>query len=60
MASLINRKYGADIKGVISVEDGKVTISVEDVGDVDFADFIADFIGKEDVKITVAYGEQIA
>lgn len=60
MASLINKKYAADIKGLISVEDGKVVISVEDVGDIDFADFVTDFVGKEDVKVTITYGEQLA
>lgn len=55
----INKKYSADIKGVISVEDGRVIISVEDTGDIDFSVFVEDFIGKDNVKIAVSYGEQL-
>lgn len=58
--SLMNRKYSADIKGVLSIEDGKIIVSVEDVGDVDLADFVKDFVDKEDVKIAISYGEQLA
>lgn len=58
--SLMNRKYSADIKGVLSIEDGKIIVSVEDIGDVDLADFVKDFVDKEDVKITISYGEQLA
>lgn len=57
--SLMNKKISADIKGLISVEDNIITISVEDVGDIDFATFIADFVGKDDVKITLSYGEDL-
>ncbi len=57
--SSVNKKYTSNIKGVISVDDGKITVSVSDVGDVDLADFIKDFTDKEDVKITVSYSEQI-
>lgn len=58
--SLMNRKYSADIKGILSIEDGKIIVSVEDIGDVDLADFVKDFVDKEDVKITISYGEQLA
>lgn len=60
MASLINKKFSADVRGVISVEGDKVIISVEDFGDIEFADFVADFLGKEDVKITISYGESVS
>ena len=58
MASKINRKYSCDIKGIISVDDCIITVEVEDVdAPVVLADFIKDFVGKPDVKISVAYGE---
>ena len=58
MASKINRKYSCDIKGIVSTDDGIITIEVEDVNmPVVLADFIKDFVGKPDVKISVAYGE---
>ena len=58
MASKINKKYSCDIKGIISVDDGIITVEVEDIDTpVVLADFIKDFVGKPDVKISVAYGE---
>ena len=58
MASKINRKYSCDIKGIVSADDGIITVEVEDVDTpVILADFIKDFVGKADVKITVSYGE---
>lgn len=60
MASKINRKYSCDIKGIISTDDGIITVEVEDVAEpVILADFIKDFVGKSDVKISVAYGEEL-
>ena len=60
MASKINKKYACDIKGIISVDDGIITVEVEDVDTpVVLADFIKDFVGKPDVKISVAYGEEL-
>lgn len=60
MASKINRKYSCDIKGIISTDDGIITVEVEDVAEpVILADFIKDFVGKPDVKISVAYGEEL-
>ena len=60
MASKINRKYSCDIRGIISTDDGIITVEVEDVEKpIVLADFIKDFIGKEDVKITVSYGEEL-
>ena len=60
MASKINRKYACDIKGIISTHDGIITVEVEDVAEpVVLADFIKDFVGKSDVKISVAYGEEL-
>lgn len=58
MSSKINRKYSCDIKGIVNVDDGIITVEVEDVEEpVVLADFINDFIGKPDVKIAFSYGE---
>ena len=60
MASKINRKYSCDIKGIIDTEDGIITVEVEDVAEpVVLSDFIKDFVGKPDVKISVSYGEEL-
>lgn len=60
MASKINRKYSADIKGIINADDGIITVEVEDVDEpIALADFIKDFIGKPDVKVTISYGEEL-
>lgn len=56
--SKINRKYSCDIKGIVSADDGIITVEVEDVEKpIVLADFIKDFVGKPDVKIAVSYGE---
>lgn len=58
--SKINRKYSCDIKGIVSADDGIITVEVEDVSEpIVFADLIKDFIGKPDVKISVSYGEEL-
>ena len=58
--SKINRKYACDVKGLISADDGIIAIEVEDVDEpVVLADFIKDFVGKPDVKISVSYGEEL-
>ena len=60
MASKINRKYSCDVKGIINVEDGIITVEVEDVDEpIVLADFINDFVGKPNVKISVGYGEEL-
>ena len=60
MASKINRKYSCDIRGIISTDDGIITVEVEDVDTpVVLADFIKDLVGKPDVQISVAYGQEL-
>ena len=60
MASKINKKYSCDIRGIISADDGIITVEVEDVAEpIVFADLIKDSIGKPDVKISVSYGEEL-
>lgn len=59
-ASKVNRKYSCDVKGLISTDDGIITIEVEDMEEpVVLADFIKDFVGKPNVKISVSYGEEL-
>lgn len=59
MASKINKKYSADIKGVLDIEDDKLDIEVEDIENpINLAKFFADFKNKE-VKISITYGEEI-
>lgn len=59
MASKINKKYSADIKGILDIENDKLEIEVEDIENpINLAKFFADFKGKE-VKISITYGEEI-
>lgn len=59
MASKMNKKFSADVRGVLSIEDGQMSVEVEDVdGTVVLSDFFKDFADKE-VKITIAYGEEL-
>lgn len=59
LASKINRKYSADVKGILNIDDGIVTIQVEDVDEpIVLADFIKDFANKE-VKIVTSYGDEL-
>lgn len=57
--SKIIKKFGADITGVLNIDDGIITIQVEDVAEtVIFADFIKEFAEKE-IKISVTYGQEM-
>lgn len=59
MASKINKKYSADVKGILNIDDGIITVQVEDVDEpVILADFIKEFKEKE-IKIAVTYGEEL-
>ena len=60
MASKINKKYSADIKGLISIDGDKISITIEDYDEeINLAEFILDFADKPNVKIGIAYGEEI-
>lgn len=60
MASKINKKYSANIKGIISITDGKIFVEVEDMeSPIDLSEFASDFADKEDVKISFSYDEEI-
>lgn len=52
----IKYNYKLNIKGVMSITDGKIIIAVEDLGDVDFAELCEDFSDKM-VKVSVTYDE---
>lgn len=52
----IKYNYKLNIKGLMTVEDGKIILSVEDAGDFDLAYLCEDFSGKI-VKIGVTYDE---
>jgi len=57
--SKLIKKFGADITGVLNIDDGIITIQVEDVDKpVVLADFIKEFTEKE-IKISVSYGEEL-
>ena len=57
MAHKVSRKYALDIKGIIDVENNRVTISVEDRGEFDLANMLQDFSGRE-CSISVKYDEE--
>jgi hypothetical protein len=52
----IKYNYKLNIKGIMSIDDGVITISVDEGGDYDLAGLCQDFNEKL-VKITVAYDE---
>ena len=57
--SKINKKYSVDAKGVLCIEDGIITLLVEDVEEpVVLSELIEDFKGKE-IKIAVNYGVEL-
>lgn len=55
----IKYNYKLNIKGLMTVDDNDIIISVEDSGDYSLADLCQDFDGKV-VKISVAYDEDYA
>ena len=57
MAADIKYNYKLNIKGLMTIEDNDITISVEDGGDFSLAYLCKDFKDKV-VKITVAYDEE--
>ena len=53
----IKRKDNLSVKGVIDIDDDRITIDVEDVGTMMLAKLIEDFNGKE-VKMTITYDRE--
>ena len=52
----IKRKYNVSAKGLFTIDDERLYISVEDLGDVALHTLLRDFDGKE-VKLQVNYDE---
>ena len=56
MAQKVQRKYALNIQGVVEIDDGRITICVEDKGEYDLAALMDAFDGNE-CKISVSYDE---
>ena len=55
--SNVKKKYNVNIKGVFNINsDGKIIMSIEDVGDTPLAEILEDFDGRE-ISIAVTYNE---
>lgn len=53
------KKFGAAIDGILSLDDGQITLEVDGVDEpISLADFIKEFDGKS-VKISVGYANEI-
>ena len=52
----IKYNFKLNIKGLMTIENSKITVSVEDTGDYDLAYLCKDFNNKL-VKVSVAYDE---
>lgn len=60
MASKISKNYSLKAKGILNVdaETKVITLSVEDVGEVDFATLVSDMDGM-DVNITIGHTTEV-
>lgn len=59
MASKMNKKYSAEITGILDIREDGIFVEVEDIeGAINLADFIADFNSK-DIKIAVGYKQEV-
>jgi hypothetical protein len=55
--SNVKKKYNVNIKGVLNItSDGRIVMSIEDIGDMPLDEILEDFDGRE-VKISVVYDE---
>ena len=57
MAQKIQKKYSLNIQGIVEINDGRITIYVEDKGEYDLATLMHAFDGNE-CKISVSYDEE--
>ena len=57
MAQKIQKKYALNIQGVIEINDGRITVYVEDKGEYDLSTLMSAFDGNE-CKISVSYDEE--
>jgi hypothetical protein len=55
---MIYNKHETYISGIVSVEGDKIIISVADVGDINLADYISDYVG-EDTKIVLTCSKNL-
>lgn len=53
----VNKKYSVSASGVLSIENGILTISVEDIGDFRLDALLRDFDGCP-IKFTAVYDEE--
>ena len=57
MAHKVQKKYSLNIQGVVEINDGRITILVEDRGEYDLSALMSAFDGNE-CKISVSYDEE--
>ena len=57
MAQKVQKKYSLSIQGVVAIDDGRITVCVEDKGEYDLAALMDAFDGNE-CKISVSYDEE--
>lgn len=57
MAQKVQRKYSLKVQGIVSIEDGRIIISVEDHGEFDLAELMSAFDGNE-CSISASYDEE--
>lgn len=58
--SNVKKKYNVNIKGILNINsDGRIIMSIEDMGDMPLDEILEDFDGRE-VKISVVYDEDYA
>ena len=59
MTQKIQRKYILNVQGVVEIDDGCITIAIEDKGEYDLVELMKAFNGNE-CKISVSYDEEYA
>ena len=52
----IKKKFNVSVKGVMTIEDGRIIMSVEELGDIPLDEIREDFDGRE-VNIKIDYNE---
>ena len=57
MAQKVQKKYSLSIQGVVEINDGRITVYVDDKGEYDLATLMNAFDGNE-CKISVSYDEE--
>ena len=56
MTQKIQKNHSLSIQGVVEINDGRITVCVEDCGEFDLAELMKTFNGNE-CKILVSYDE---